>query len=149
MERIQSHEIPKGLMEAMRQVETYLRGTSVDYSLYKLLKVRVSQINGCAYCLDMHYKEAMHAGESVSRLMLLSTWREAPIYTPKEKVVLDFAEKLTRIATEDLPEDLHDELKKFFSIEDIANLSLATAQINSWNRIMRSFGTTAGNYKVQ
>lgn len=148
MERITNKDIPAGLMQVMRQVGDYLKTTDLDPLLLELLKIRVSQINSCAYCLDMHYKEALNAGETGQRLLGLAAWREAPYYSHKERAVLSFAERLTRIACEELPEDLHEELKEFFSLRQIAHLSLAVAQINSWNRLMKSFGATAGNYQV-
>lgn len=148
MERIQNHEVPQGLMDSMLQLGTYLKSTGLESSLLALLKARISQINGCAYCLDMYYKQALHAGESEKRLSLLATWRETPFFTPKERAVLAFGEKLTLLAFKELPDNLHDELKQFFSVADIANLTFAVGQINAWNRIVRSFGTPAGNYKI-
>jgi AhpD family alkylhydroperoxidase len=139
MERIRYQEVPAGLIQALLQVETYIKSTGLDGTLCNLIKVRASQINGCAHCLDMHTKEALHAGETVQRLLLLEAWHDAPMFTPKEKAVLAFTEKLTRIAVEPVLEDnLHDELKQFFSTAEIANLSLVVAQINAWNRVIKS-----------
>ncbi len=149
MLRINQNEIPEGLFKVMRQVQDYIRNSGIDPLLIELLDTRVSQINGCAYCLDMHSKEAVHKGETLQRLISLSVWRETGYYTPKERAVLDFAERLTNLQTEIESDDLHDELKKYFSNTEIANLSLAVAQINSWNRLVKSFGTIAGTYKVK
>jgi AhpD family alkylhydroperoxidase len=149
MLRINQNEIPEGLFKAMRQVQNYIRNSGIDPLLIELLEVRVSQINGCAYCLDMHTKEAVHRGETLQRLMSLSVWRETSYYTPREMAVLAFAERLTNIQEEKESDDLHDELKKYFSNTEIANLSLGIAQINSWNRLVKSFGTIAGTYELK
>nr|WP_068889937.1 carboxymuconolactone decarboxylase family protein [Pedobacter panaciterrae] len=149
MLRISQNEIPEGLFKVMRQVQDYIRSSGIDPLLIELLDTRVSQMNGCAYCLDMHSKEAIHKGETLQRLISLSVWRETDYYTAKERVVLDFAERLTNLQEEKESDDLHDDLKKYFSNAEIANLSLAIAQINSWNRLVKSFGTIAGTYGVK
>jgi AhpD family alkylhydroperoxidase len=111
--------------------------------------MRVSLINNCAYCLDMHLKEGMAAGETALRLVSVAAWRETNYYTPKEQAVLAFAERLTYMTPNEPSEDIHDELSKHFSKQEIALLTLAVIQINSWNRLTRSFGTVAGNYQVK
>lgn len=149
MERISAQDLPAGLMETMLNVEAYLAKCGLDKTLLGLLKTRVSQINGCAYCLDMHFKEAVHAGEDPIRLISLPAWRETPYYSPQEQAVLAFSERLTEKPGNERSDDLHDELLNFFSKSEIACLTLAVAQINSWNRITRSFGTMPGNYRVK
>lgn len=149
MERIKYSELPAGLYEAMSHVQNYVDGCGLDVILLELMRTRVSQLNGCAYCLDMHSKEAIHAGESIQRLISVSVWREVPYYSEKEQAVLEFAERLTRMADNDHNEDIHDKLSAHFSKQEIANLTLAVAQINSWNRWVKSFGPTPGNYKVK
>jgi AhpD family alkylhydroperoxidase len=131
----------------MLKVQEYVDSCDLDIKLLDLIRMRVSQINSCAYCLDMHYKEGIEAGESPIRLISVSAWRETPYYTPKEQAVLAFAETLTRLPEEQHSDDIHEELNKYFSKEQIANLTLAVVQINSWNRIVRSFGTVPGNYQ--
>lgn len=148
MERISYSEFPAGLIEAMRHVQDYIDNSGLDPLLLELMRTRVSQINSCAYCLDMHHKLAMHAGESVQRLISVSAWREAPYYSEKEQAVLEFAERLTRLPQEKDNHDIHEALLKHFSKQEIAMLSLAVAQINSWNRLMASFGSVAGNFRV-
>lgn len=133
-------------MTVMRQVEAYISQCGLDKRLLELMRMRVSQINGCAYCIDMHYKEAIHAGESALKIISVSAWKEAPYYSEKERAVLAFAESLTLMHKEYDMDALHREMGSFFSKHEIANLSLAVAQINSWNRLMKSFGTVAGNY---
>jgi AhpD family alkylhydroperoxidase len=107
---------------------------------------RVSQINGCGYCLDMHHKDAIHLGESELRLHTLPAWKECPYFTDKERAVLAYAESLTLHA--DADDAVFDGLKPFFSMAEIADLTLAVAQINSWNRINKAFRSTPGNYQV-
>lgn len=148
MERINYREYPDGLIQAMRTVQTYIDRSGLDHLLLDLMRVRVSQINGCVYCLDMHFKEAVHAGEDPLRLISLPAWREAPYYSPVERAVLAFAERLTRMPEGDDGEGLHDELLLHFTKQEIAMLSVAVAQINSWNRLMKSFNPVAGNYVV-
>jgi AhpD family alkylhydroperoxidase len=147
-ERITFKDVPKGLMEAMYGIETFLKQSDLDHKLLHLVKTRSSQINGCAYCIDMHYKEAIHDGETAQRLMGLSAWRDTTYYTDAERAALEFTEILTQISLHHDREHIHDELAKYFNKGQIAMLSLAIAQINSWNRLMASYGTTAGNYKV-
>ncbi len=149
MERISNSDVPEGLMQAMLQVQGFINNTGLDKRMVELMQTRVSQINGCAYCLDMHSKEAIDAGESIQRLMSVSAWREAPYYTPQERAVLEYAEILTRLEEGVDLNPIHAELRKYFTKHDIAHLTLAVAQINSWNRLVKSFGTVAGGYKVQ
>jgi alkylhydroperoxidase family enzyme len=96
----------------------------------------------------MHFKEAVEMGETPLRLFSLSAWRETPYYTPKEEAVLAFAETLTKLPADERSDHIHDELNKYFSNQEITNLTMAIVVINSWNRITRSFGTTPGKYKT-
>ena len=149
MERITLNDAPQGMLQLLLNIEAYIGKSGLDKKLLGLLKTRASQINSCAYCLDMHYKEARYAGETEKRLYSLPAWRETNYYTPKEQAALAFAETLTRLPAEENSDHIHDELKKYFSKEEIAYLTLAIAQINLWNRVVRSFGPTPGNYKVK
>jgi AhpD family alkylhydroperoxidase len=137
-----------GVYAALRTGQDYVDNCGLNKELVKLIQFRVSQINSCAYCLDMHYKEAMHIGMDPIKLVSVSAWREAPYYSAKEQAVLAFAEQLTHMAAEQYSDSIHDELSKYFSKEEIANLSMAVIQINSWNRLTRSFGSVPGKYKV-
>ncbi|MDR6783194.1 AhpD family alkylhydroperoxidase [Pedobacter africanus] len=148
MERIKNSDVPQGLMAAMRGVQDYIDQCGFDPLLLDLMRVRVSQINGCAYCLDMHAKEALHAGETVQRLISVSAWREAPYYSPQERALLEFAELLTRMEETAEIDPVHEEMLKYFTKAEIANLTVAIAQINSWNRFVRSTGIVAGSYIV-
>ncbi|MGC1242366.1 MAG: carboxymuconolactone decarboxylase family protein [Chryseosolibacter sp.] len=149
MERIAFHELPGGFLNPLLKVQEYVDSAGLDASLLTLVRMRVSQINSCAYCLDMHYKEGIEAGETPLRLISVGAWREAPYYSLKEEAVLAFAEHLTKLPGDVSSEGLHDDLNKYFSKQEIAFLTLAIVQINSWNRIVRSFGTEAGKYQVK
>jgi AhpD family alkylhydroperoxidase len=149
MERIGQNELPKGLYQALYHVQYYINKAGIDEKLLALIRMRVSQINSCAYCIDMHFKEGIIAGESALRLISVSAWRETPYYSPEEQAVLAFAETLTRMKEEHSSHTIHDELDKYFSKSEIANLTLVIIQINSWNRLVRSFGTVPGKYQVK
>jgi AhpD family alkylhydroperoxidase len=149
MERISQKDLPAGLFEVMIQAQNYVDHSGIDKTLLALIKFRVSLINNCAYCIDMHFKEATHHGETPLRLISLQAWRETPYYTEKEQAVLEFAELLTKMPADESSEHIHDKLNKYFSKQEIAHLTLAVIQINSWNRLVRSFGPTPGNFKVQ
>ncbi len=149
MERISLNEAPQGMLKVVLNVEQYITESGMDKKLLGLVRVRASQINSCAYCLDMHIKEARHAGETEQRLYSLTAWRETSYYSPKERAALAFTETLTRLPEEENGDHIHDGLSKYFSKEEIAYLTLAIAQINTWNRIVRSFGPVPGNYKVK
>jgi AhpD family alkylhydroperoxidase len=148
MERITYKEMPSGLLTPLLKMQEYVDSVGLDRKLLHLLRSRVSQINGCAYCLDMHFKEGIHDGDTAQRLVSVGVWRETPYYTAKEQAALEFAERLTLVATDKDAHDIHDRLTPHFSKSEIAYLTLAIIQINSWNRLVRSFGTTAGTYKV-
>jgi AhpD family alkylhydroperoxidase len=147
MERISFKEAA-GVYNALKQGQNYVESCGLDQKLLELIYMRVSQINSCAYCLDMHYKKAIHAGESPMRLISVSAWRETNYYSPQEQAALAFAETLTHMPPEENSDSIHDELTKHFTKDEIANITLAVIQINSWNRLVRSFGSVAGLYKV-
>lgn len=148
MERISYQEIPEGAFTGMLKTEEHLRKSGISTKELELMRYRTSQINNCAYCLDMHFKEATHAGESPLRLYSVSAWRETPYYSEREKAMLALAEALTLLPEGGVHEDLYEELQKHFSKDEIANLALAVAQINAWNRLVNCFKFTPGNYKV-
>jgi AhpD family alkylhydroperoxidase len=145
-QRIAMMDVFKGRMDGMMQTEQYLRNSGLDMKLLTLMHHRVSQINGCGYCLDMHYKDALHLGETELRLNTLPAWKECPYYTDKERAVLAYAESLTLQA--DADDAVFEGLKPFFSMSEIADLTLSVTQINSWNRLNKAFRSTPGNYQV-
>jgi AhpD family alkylhydroperoxidase len=147
MERITYKDAP-GVYAALAKTQSYVDNSGLDETLVELLVFRVSQINSCAYCLDMHYKDAVANGMDPIKLVSVAAWRDAPYYSPKEQAVLAFAEQLTHLPAEHDSSTIHDGLLEHFTKEEIANLTLAIVQINSWNRITRSFGPVAGSYKV-
>lgn len=146
--RIDFSEIPKGLMGAMTATESYLGKTGFDNKLVELIRLRVSHINDCAYCIDMHFKEAMAAGEDMQRLYSASAWKDTTYYSDEERACLAWAEYITLPGDRYDEQGLFDNLLAFFDKEKIANLTLIIIQINAWNRLMKSFGIEAGNYKV-
>lgn len=132
---------------AMSQLEHYVRNCGLEASLIELVKIRASQINGCAYCIDMHTKDARVAGESEQRIYLLSAWREAPFYNERERAALEWAEAVTLIASDHVPDEVYERVKSHFTDEELVNLTLAVATINAWNRLAISFRSEAGSYQ--
>lgn len=123
----------------------YLKKSTIETAIHGLILVRVSQINGCAYCLDMHYKEARAKGETEQRLYGLSAWRETPYYSDRERAALTWAEAVTKC---DVLNSIYEEVKKQFSDEELVDLTIAVIGINSWNRVNFAFPTTPGSYQV-
>jgi AhpD family alkylhydroperoxidase len=122
--------------------------SGLEESLLNLVDLRASQINGCAYCLDMHTKDARAAGESEQRLSLLPAWREArSFYSEREQAALEWTEAVTLVAEDHVPDDIYERVRPHFTDEELANLTLAIATINSWNRLNVAFRTPAGSYK--
>jgi len=147
--RINQAQAAPGAYRAMSQLEHYVRSCGLERSLIELVKMRASQINGCAYCLDMHTKDARAAGESEQRIYLLSAWREAPFYSERERAALEWTEALTLIAENEVPDELYERVKAHFTDEELVNLSLAIVTINGWNRLAISFRAEVGSYQPQ
>ena len=137
---------PAGL-RAMLGLEQHARGSGLEHSLLELVKTRASQINGCAYCLDMHTKDARAAGETEQRLYVLPAWREAPFYTPRERAALAWTEALTRLGEHGVSDELFAQTREQFSEQELVDLSLAVIAINGWNRLSIAFRTEAGTYQ--
>jgi AhpD family alkylhydroperoxidase len=125
---------PDGLA-ALVGVESYLQKCGLDHKLIALIKTRVSQINGCAYCLHLHTEEARNLGELEVRLHLLDAWHESSLYSARERAALAWAESLTNIAATHAPDDVYEEARRHFSEKELADLSIAIAMINAWNRL--------------
>ncbi len=145
--RLNYGAVAPGAMHAMSGIERYVRESGLERSLLELVKVRASQINGCVYCLDMHWKDARAAGETEQRLYSLSAWRETPFYTDRERAALQWAEILTRISQEDVSDEVYQEARRHFSDEELVNLTMAVVVINGWNRLAVSFRTVPGTYQ--
>lgn len=146
MERISYSDIPNGMFDHLRKLEDYIENSSLDKQLLELIRLRVSQKNGCAYCVDMHHKELKYQGETELRLSSVCVWEETPFFSEKERVALTFADTLTKLQRAPIPDDIYNQLLKFFTKEEICFLTLTIAQINTWNRLMKTFLFTPGNY---
>ena len=125
--------------KAMKSLHMFVRNCGLDHSLLELVKLRASQINGCAHCIDMHTKELRADGESEQRLYLLNAWRESPFYSDRERAALAWTEAVTLISATHAPDDLYDEVRKHFSEAETVNLTMLVATINAWNRLAISF----------
>jgi len=137
---------PEGV-EILGKLEAYIKQSGLEPELVELVKLRASQINGCAFCIDMHTKDARSQGESEQRLYGLSAWREAPFYTPRERAALDWAEHVTLINQNHVPDAVYNQVREHFSEKELVDLTLAVIAINSWNRLAISFHTLAGSYQ--
>ncbi len=133
--------------DAMRQVERQVHRSGLEPLLLELVKSRASQINGCAWCLDMHTKDARARGETEQRLYLLSAWRDAPCYSARERAALAWTEAITRVAeTQDVPDEVYEQARRHFDEKSLVDLTLAVIAINGWNRLNVAFRTTVGDY---
>ncbi len=146
-ERIDYSEVTPEGYRAMSGLERYVRGSGLEPSLLELVKLRASQINGCAYCIDMHWKDIRAMGESEQRLYGLMAWRESPYYTERERAALAWTEAVTLIADNHVPDDLYEEVRQYFNEVELVNLTLALVAINGWNRLAISFRTEPGTYQ--
>jgi AhpD family alkylhydroperoxidase len=145
--RFDFRDVAPNALEKMLDIETYLWKCGLDRSLLNLVKMRASQINGCAYCLDMHSKDARAEGETEQRLYVLDAWRETRFYSARERAALAWTEALTLIADTHAPDDVYRRLREQFSEREIADLSLAIVAINGWNRIAIGSRAEPGSYK--
>ena len=126
----------------------YVKNSGLEPNLIELVLMRVSQLNGCAYCLDMHSKDARAAGETEQRLYLLQAWREAPFYSPRERAALAWCEAVTRLdPIHGVPDEVYDEARAQFSAEELIDLNMAVIVINGWNRIAIPSRAEPGHYK--
>lgn len=145
-------DLSKHAQEAQKSLyalEKYIATCGLDHKLILLLKMRASQINGCAYCLDMHSKDARALGETEQRLYELNAWRETPFYTDRERAALEWTESLTQVSQTHVPDEAYEAAKKHFSEKEIVDLSIAISVINVWNRLTISARTVPGSYKVK
>ncbi len=148
-ERIHYTKVAAGAYHAMLGLEKYLHECGLELPLLDLIKLRASQINGCAYCLDMHWKDLRAIGESEQRLYSLDAWRECPYYSGRERAALAWTEAVTRVADTHVPDEVYDEARKHFSEKELADLTVAVAAINAWNRLSIAGRTTPGTYQPQ
>jgi AhpD family alkylhydroperoxidase len=146
--RIDYTKAAPGAYKAMAGLEVYLRHCGLEQKLLHLIKTRASQINGCAYCIDMHTKDARALGETEQRLYALNAWRETPFFTERERAALDWTEAVTLIADTHAPDDEYQQVRTQFNEEELVNLTLAIVTINAWNRLSISFRSEPGHYQA-
>src|SRR5215469_16106304 len=137
--RMNFYQAAPDTVKALTALETQVQGSGLEQSLIELVKTRASQINGCAFCINMHTQDARKRGESEQRLYLLNAWRESPCYTDRERAALAWTETVTLISETHAPDDLYNEVRAHFSEAETVNLTMLIATINSWNRLAISF----------
>ena len=137
--RLNPNKAAPEAMKALGALESYVQGSGLEPSLIELVKTRASQINGCAYCLHMHTRDARVKGESEERLYLLDAWRESPLYTERERAALAWTEAVTLVSETHVPEDVYEEVRRHFAEDELVKLTLLVATINAWNRMAISF----------
>lgn len=137
--RMSYGEAAPEVLRRMSSMEQYLNGCGLERSLLDLVRLRASQINRCAFCIDMHWKDLRASGESEQRLYMLDAWREAPCYSERERAALAWTEAVTLVSQTHVPDEVYEEVRKQFSEEETVNLTMLVATINAWNRIAISF----------
>ncbi len=147
--RIDPYKHAPAAAKILLDLEHYLKNSGLEPSLLELVKMRSSQINGCAYCIDMHSKDLRAAGETEQRLYLLDAWREAPFYTDRERAALAWAEAVTLVTEGHVLDEVYEQARSQFSEEELINLTLAIVAINGWNRLSISFRSVPGAYQPQ
>lgn len=136
-----------GVYEAMDALDRYLQASGIEKTLLYMIQLRASQINGCAYCLDMHWKDLRAAGEREQRLYSLDAWRECPYYTDRERAALAWTEAVTLVAAGHVPDAVYQEVRPHFSEKELADITLSVAAINAWNRLSIAARLVPGGYQ--
>ncbi len=147
MERIDYRHLAPAAVAAMREVQRYVYHCGLEKKLLELVKLRASQINGCAYCVDMHSKDARVLGETEQRLYAVVVWREAPFFSERERAALAWTEAVTLVSTTGVPDDVYQLTRSQFSEKELVDLTMAIIAINGWNRLAVSFRAVAGTYQ--
>ena len=145
--RFDGAKVAPGALQAMMGLEQYLHGCGLEEPLIHLVKLRASQVNGCAYCIDMHWKDLRAAGEGEQRLYSLGAWRECPFYTERERAALAWTEAVTLVSQGHVPDPVYEEVRPHFTDKELADLTLAVATINAWNRLAIAARTEPGTYQ--
>jgi len=145
--RIEYTKLLREPLRSLLAIEQYLHSSGIEGKLLHMLKLRASQINGCAYCIDMHWKDAKAAGETDQRLYGLDAWRESPYYSERERAALEWIEAITRVSETHVPDDVYDRVRTQYSEKEIADLTLCAGMINVWNRIAIAFRAVPGLYQ--
>ncbi|MFZ0663044.1 MAG: carboxymuconolactone decarboxylase family protein [Acidobacteriaceae bacterium] len=146
--RFNLYKAAPGALDAMRGLEEYLHKCGLEEKLLHLVKMRTSQINGCAFCLDMHSKDLRAIGETEQRLYTLPAWRECPWYSERERAALEWTEALTLITNGHVPDEVYEKVRPHFSEKELSDLTVAIIAINGWNRIAISSRTEPGTYQA-
>jgi AhpD family alkylhydroperoxidase len=146
-ERIKALEVAPDAYQAMSGLQHFVNQSDLPRELLELVRMRASQINGCAYCLDMHSKDAMAIGMSAQKLFVLEAWREAPFYSDRERAALEWTEALTLVARDQVPDEVYNAVRPHFSDRELVDLSMAIVAINSWNRLAIGFRQQVGTYQ--
>lgn len=145
--RIDGLKVAPGAYHALLGLEAYLHQSGLEVPLLHLIKLRASQINGCAYCIDMHWKDLRAIGENEQRMYGLDAWSESPYYTDRERAALAWTEAVTLVASTHVPDEVYEEVRRQFSEKELADLTFAIATINAWNRLAISLRAEAGKYQ--
>ena len=147
MTRIDYYKVAPGGVKAVYGLEQYLRGSELEPALLELVKLRASLMNGCAYCVDLHTKDARAKGETEQRLFAVPVWRETPFFSPRERAALAWTEAVTDIGHRGVSDALYDEARAQFTEKELVDLTVAVIAINAWNRLAVSFRPAVGSYK--
>lgn len=148
-ERLNYAKVSPEALKAMLELEKYVATSGLESSLYELVKIRISQINKCAYCLDMHTKIARRDGESEQRIYMLNSWQETSFYTDRERAALKWAESLTLISEKEITDALYQSVLLHFNEKEMVALTMVIVAINGWNRLSVGFGTVPGSYEIR
>lgn len=147
--RLDFEKVEPAAVRAVMELDKYVRSCGLDKSLLELIKIRASQINGCAFCIDMHTKDARQVGETEQRIYALNAWRETPFFTPPERAALALTEAVTLIAEDGVTDEIYNKASNHFSPEQIAQLLTAISTINVWNRLSIATQMMPGSYEVK
>lgn len=145
--RIDYRKVSPEAMRAMAGLERFVQASGLESRLVELVKLRASYLNGCAYCVDVHTKDARVAGETEQRLYSIPVWRETPFFTPRERAALAWTESVTEIARTGVPDDVYEQTRSEFSESELVALTMAIIAINGWTRLAVSFRTKPGTYQ--
>ena len=147
MTRIDYYKAAPGGVKALHTLEQYLRASELEPALVELVKLRASLINGCAYCVDMHTKDALAKGETQQRLFAVPVWRDTPFFSPRERAALAWAEAVTEIGHAGVSDALYEEARAHFTEKELVDVTFAVIAINAWNRLAVTFRPAVGDYK--
>jgi alkylhydroperoxidase AhpD family core domain len=145
--RLDASKVSPDAYRAIMGLELFVRHSGLEPSLIELVKLRASYMNGCAYCVDMHTKDARAAGETEQRIYAVPVWHETPFFSDRERAALGFTEAVTAIGRAGVPDDVYDEATRFFNQDELVKLTMAIVTINAWNRVAITFRTEPGSYQ--